>query len=83
MTPGFVASVLAGVVICKILVHLASRLSRRMGWTQALGARLAGPLDRALDGVVAVARREITFWVIWVVVAVVAGSAFILGMSAA
>jgi hypothetical protein len=89
VTPGFVASVLAGVVIGKILVHLASRLSRRMGWTQALEARLEKPLDRAFDaiaagvtGVVAVARSEITFWVIWVVVAVVGGSAFVLGMSA-
>lgn len=82
MTAGFVASVLAGVVIGKVLVHLASRLSRRMGWTRSIEARLAGPLDLALDGVVAVASSEITFWVIWVVVAVVAGSSFVLGMSA-
>lgn len=89
MTADLLLFILVGAVVGQILMRLGSRLSRRMGWTQALEARLQEPFDRictaigaGISGVAAAFDSEMFMLIVLVIAVVTGGSAFVLGMSA-
>lgn len=73
-------SIIAGVIVGQMLVRAFRTLAHRTGFADRIEQRAIAVLDSCQSTAVSVARNEATWMLVWALLTIGIGTAFILGM---